>query len=178
MVNKHGNDWAKLLPHVVFQLNCSLNTSLGHSPYFLVHGRIPRTIDMVVNPDELQDTDEDTDFVCRMKKNQYEAYLLTKEICKIQGARMKKYYDLHSRPHKISIGSIVYLYRPTKDNEKCMKLSTHYVGPFVVTELLDNNKVLIVDRKTRKLYPFSIHVSRLKLARHMEDYQESSEDDE
>ncbi len=167
MVNDKGSDWDILLPHVIFHLNCAVNTAHNHSPYYLLHGRTPKTLDMIPGTADLEESD--MDFVSQMKRNQHDAYELTKNVCDIKGEKMKRYYDLHTKKHNVKVGSIVYLYRPVKAAETSFKLSQHYVGPYTVIELLARDKVRIIDSQSRKEYQVPIHVSRLKLASQLED---------
>lgn len=169
MCNDHNSNWDKLLPHVVFQMNSSINSTTGHSPYFLIHGRVPKTMDMVSGLKIQTDDGHGDDFLSEMLENQQNAYLLTKDYCSRNEAKMKAYYDLHAKPHKINVGSIVYLYRPTKSNETSQKLCRQYVGPYMCDALLEHDKVRLIDIKTRRDYGFPIHVSRLKLASRMKD---------
>lgn len=161
-VNAKGSNWPLLLPHVTFTLNTSVSSSVGHSPFFLVHGRNPVGLSDVKGADVINESGND--FVNQLLENQKLAHELSRELLDAQNAVMKSRFDAHTRPNLITVGSTVYLYRPVKNAETKHKLSPYFCGPFVCVELLPNNKVIIQNPETNCNYHDPVHVSRLKLA--------------
>ena len=101
--------------------------------------------------------DTDCDFLKMIEENQRLSRELAKEISLQHQLKTKEYFDRNKHDHRIKQGSHVYLYRPIKGEELEQKFSPHYVGPYVCTEVLENNTVHIKDLKTQEQYLFMLH---------------------
>lgn len=151
--------WSDFLQPVVFAYNCSINSTTGYSPFFLVHGRHPITWSDVVHelPSTLVfATDSFADqFAVGLK----DTILSVGDAIAEKTAKYKAGYDLLHKVFQteLSIGDLVLLH----DDTVRPKFTCQWKGPFQV-EKVDRPNVTIAalsDRRSRQV----VHINRLKL---------------
>ena len=78
---------------------------------------------------------------------------------------MKQRYDKGSQVHSFKEGDTVYVFVPRllRRNTK-LKLTPLYHGPFVIVELTSPVTAIVKRLRDAKVFPKSVHVSRLKKA--------------
>ena len=135
-VNPRQDDWDTLLPVVEFAVNNSWQESVQNTPFYLNHGRHPRT------PDDLNlptNNPAATDYV----ENIAEALRKAKTCLHAARQRQKAYADQHRSFLEFEVGDQVLLsteHIPLK-NIGTRKLLMKWMGPFKVTEKIGENAV-------------------------------------
>lgn len=167
-INEAGTGWADLLPQITFNLNNSICRATGFSPYYLVHGRIPKTLALQYDL-EIKHDNGDTVF-SKWVKDQ----TLTQQVA-FDNANdfediTRQAVNANRAPIKpVQVGDMAYMFQPPHKETDNLKLEATFIGPFVITDVLERGNVLLKNAKTLKTHPYPVHLSRLKLARNMKD---------
>jgi hypothetical protein len=164
-VKDDHKNWVKFLPHAIFNYNSSVNTDLGYSPFNILFGRVP-SFPHVFN-DKCYTYD---DYVSELKftmKNITENVKFMDEKAKLIN---KKYYDKKSKKLNLKIGDKVLM----KNQEiKGKTFNKRFLGPFEVTEIVNNENVKILVKNKEKV----VHKNLLKEYHEFSDESISDSDE-
>ncbi|TQW04488.1 retrotransposable element [Cordyceps javanica] len=126
--------WRAYLPHILFSLNTSVQSTTNTSPFELLYGRKPRHF--------LQLTDSDDSMTEDYGAAQRARFSEAWDAAQLSVARTKIYYDSkHTTPPKLRLGDLVYvkLAKPGADGYHLnhqTKLSHRRAGPFPITKCI------------------------------------------
>lgn len=158
MTNDKSN-WEECLSSIVFSINCSVNTSLGYSPYEIVFLRRPKF--PLVNYHS-EPTTIPKDLTVFLSNKLREMNIIRTEILdNAQRAKDTMVENANStlRPLTLQKHDYVFLH-----NENVHKLQNQYSGPFVVHNIPSAHTVLLKDPVTNKIFDSSVHINRVKKA--------------
>jgi len=155
----HGFEWDLILPLAVFWYKTLIQTSTGHSPFYMNHGREAvspwdiRNGPVVVAPS----ADE---YVKKQFASLHLAWQCTvadlKEREEAQKARHAPRYQTNVTFTK---GERVLIRQAGRRS----KMHMPYVGPFKIEEVLERDRYRVSGRRNAKRDHHEFHVSRLKL---------------
>ena len=118
--NKHKRKWPHFLKELVFVYNCTPHGSTGFAPYYLMFGRMPRTV--LDNVIEIQNDNNDNfdvkEYVANHCKNLESAYEIANEKLDIARQKRKQFYDKKAKSDLLEVGSLVYLRSHPKGRSK------------------------------------------------------------
>lgn len=152
--------WDEALSRVRWGINSTVNSTTGKSPYELFFGYRPRGLDDAFLTAE----------VCEDKRADLASLrndVSQKILCKQR--YQKEYYDkTHAPPMKFGVGQYVLVRKPKGSNDgKSRKLEPRFKGPFLVTQVLDNDRYVVEElpgsRRSRKAYIGIYPSERMKL---------------
>ena len=130
LTNEEQSDWDQMLPYAVFAMNTATPRGLTHSPFFLMHGRNPRTLlDQSIDAVPVVLTKYD------WWNNLIRARELSSESEGLSRYNNKKYFDAKIKQHKFSVGDRVLVRFTSPGAGKTLKLSAPQDGPYVITKL-------------------------------------------
>ena len=155
-------DWDLHIPHCMMAMNSAVNTSAGHSPFFLVHGRLP-----VLPPDALLMSQPPpkwrtySEFVQELLGNTHQAFsAAAAQMGKISGENRDRINE-KARLRQIEAGQKVLLYTPRLEPEAKHKLASYWKPGFQVIQTFGNVTFLIEElaNHQRQL----VHIDRIKV---------------
>lgn len=165
--------WDCCISSICFGLNSTVNKSTGKTPYELVMGYVPRSLNDSYISNELCNNDIKTNVV----QNRQSAT----ENIKIQQKLQKKYYDSKRvKSKKFEINDLVVVKKLITSNDgKSKKLLPKYSGPYIIVKILDFDRYLIEDlpgsKRSQKKYSGIVPSDKIKLYNVNKD--ESSDSD-
>lgn len=157
----HG-EWDRYIPQVQFCYNTSpCIDSTEYTPFFLVHGRHPRTI--IDAP--LAEFDVPTsaaDYIVPLLEDIEVARGVAIETLKERKAAMQEKAEAKANQINFQLGDTVYLYRPVVTPGHNRKLMRPWLGPFYVSQKLSDIHVRLRRVCDGKLIANRVHIDRLK----------------
>lgn len=150
------NEWHKYLRLIQFVYNNAQHSTTGSTPFFLVHGRHPRT--------PLVDTKENhvfdhyklppQEFALKLQERLNCSFDLVDEII------VKPWNTEKVNPYKE--GQTVLLFNQSLSTKnKPRKLMFDWIGPYNITEVKSKSTVNLKDIKNLKIL-FNVHIARIK----------------
>ncbi|XP_075188552.1 uncharacterized protein LOC142270515 [Anomaloglossus baeobatrachus] len=159
LVESHGRDWERYLPHLLFAYREVPQASTGFSPIELLYGRRVRGPLGLVREsweEELNSPEVSVvEYVMRLRdKMQSMTWLVDEDMVQAQ-ASQKLWYDQHARERVYEAGQKVRVLVPMTQN----KLQAAWEGPYLVHQRLnDVNYVVTIDHASQKVF----HVNMIK----------------
>src|SRR5450759_4855007 len=151
MVSAHKRDWDRKLPSAVHAYNTSEKKTTGKSPYFLVFGQtVLHGIEMEVEThrvmaarsgSRIQDAKYRMVAIQDLEEAREEALNQTLEV---QTKRKEDFDAKLPKEHGIQTGGLVLLY-DNQHKDFPGKLHTRWMGPYRVTEVLQNGSLQLED---------------------------------
>ena len=160
--------WRRLLPELVFALNCSHSNAIQAVPYEVVFGRkaiLP--IDLLLNtsnstmPNDSLKPDSYAEELNMKLKHMFDQVIVKLNISK---ERMKKEYDKNIRVYNYDVGSKVWLKIKHYKSGETRKLSPRRTGPWTVVQKLPNGVNFEIQNDTTKEKKI-VHHDRLSPAK-------------
>ncbi|XP_053597516.1 uncharacterized protein LOC128668466 [Microplitis demolitor] len=146
-------DWDKLVPFAMFSYNIAVHESTNFTHFGLIYGKRARIPSSFPPPDKIETYGTYLyDLVNRMDDMRHFA---ASNLIKSKH-RSKRYYDAHLNPSTLNVGDQVYAIKEPRKG----KFDSHYKGPYVIAELLDNNTAIIEDEKGKRSLK---HIDKLKI---------------
>ena len=94
VVSSNQRDWSEKLPFVELAYNCSIHSSTGYSPFFLVLGRHPNLpLDFVSQAPRAEMYKDYDDYTEQVEKRMREALSFVRQNIKTSFNRNKRIYD-------------------------------------------------------------------------------------
>ncbi|POM69833.1 LOW QUALITY PROTEIN: Hypothetical protein PHPALM_13841 [Phytophthora palmivora] len=161
-------EWDEHAERLTFALNTAQDRIGGDTPFYLLHGWVPRsTLEAMIPLGSTRRRDrEPRRWRYRIEK-QYQLALNMKLREAIQGRA-----DRHNetvQPHEIEVGAQVWLFLDRVNEEYARKLAHMWHGHFRVFELVDEHAVCLeIAGKEYRLFPV-VHVSKNKPVRQFPD---------
>ena len=156
------SEWDRYIPQIQFCYNTSpCIDSTEYTPFFLVHGRHPRTI---VNA-SLAAFDVPTsaaNYIVPLLEDIEVARNVAIETLKERKAAMQLKAAMKANQVNFQLGDTVYLYRPVVTPGHNRKLMRPWLGPFYVCQKLSDIHVRLRRVCDGKLAANRIHIDRLK----------------
>ena len=155
--------WHKYVSIAVLNYNTSYHSSIGCELSRVFHGRVPYNILCLKNgylstetysPDSeiAQDVFEQTEAIFQdVRKNAMQAYI-----------KYKAYYDRKANASKLKKTDYVFILQPKADHQgsKVPFTDFRWIGPYIIENVLPNNKYLVRKIGTNKTQ--SLHRMRLR----------------
>lgn len=164
-VDDNQTTWDRLLCSVEFALNNSVMTSLGHSPYYMIHGRLPIMPAQINIPDPTRLPQNSLEVLEDIISRQEQAFSISRQKMQDIQDQMKKRHDGHIHPHQLHVGSTVYLHKPIRKAPHLkFKMVRPYTGPYTVTKAISKHVVKLRRLSDGRYFAKPVHVSRLKQA--------------
>lgn len=154
-------DWDGVLPFITHAYNTAQHETTGYSPFYLLYARTPRCALDTILPFFIHDEPSLATTLCRAE----EARQLARVRILSSQERSKNRYDARHQQVSYAPGDYVWLWTPLRKRGLCQKLLSHYTGPFVVLERInDLNYVIarITANGRRSRQSQVVHVARLK----------------
>ena len=147
-VQKHGQDWDRYLPYMLYAYRVSAQESTRESPFFLIFGRDPRqpTEEALSCPTNPYMVDLD-DYKSELVQGLSNAWKVAKEHIQSAQSHQKATYDRHTKPPGYKVGDCVMVHMPHEATGKAAKLARPYFGPYRILSLTPTNvEVRLVDK--------------------------------
>lgn len=144
-VKKHGRDWDRYLPYLLYAYCVSAQESVRKS---LLYGRDPRkSIDEALacptSPYEFDTDDYKSELVCGIS----DAWTTAAKCITSAQSRQKIAYDRHSKDIKYKAGDRIMVHMPHECTGKAAKLARPFFGPYhVISATPTNVAVRLLDR--------------------------------
>ncbi|POM71071.1 Reverse transcriptase [Phytophthora palmivora] len=164
-------DWDEYAERLTFALNTAQDRVRGNTPFYLLHGWDPRsTLEaMIPQGSTRRRGHEPRRWRYRIQKQYQQAREQVNE--KLRDAIQER-ADRHNEtalPHKIEVGTQVWLYLDRVKEGYVRKLAHMWHGPFRVLELVEEHAVHLEIAGTEyRLFPV-MHVSKIKPVRQFPD---------
>jgi len=138
-ISYHQRDWDKFLPMMEFAYNNSINPSTGFSPFFLNQGFHPLVPTSLVKP-IVTPAPAVADFI----QQQSSALAQAQDAIAQAQLQQKQYADRSRQPVPFAVGDMVllsteHLSAAAHANRPSKKLEPNFVGPFRITEAVNDN---------------------------------------
>ena len=165
-VNSQQDDWPDVLPGILMAFrNTPADNSIEFSPYFIlfcqnmvtpldvaIQGKIPE-----VSPHYRTDLKT---FIDNVQLSRH----IANENLERHLQENKQRYDAKSKPQNYRIGQYVWLYNPAVPVGHSNKIRAKWCGPYLISQVHDNNTYRIRHYHTNLESPTLINGARLKLA--------------
>jgi hypothetical protein len=148
------NDWDQWLAPYQFAYNTTPSSIHQYTPYELLFSQNPNLPEDFLNG-KLTPIYNHEDYATMTKYRLQIALDRARKLIQENKERRKKDYDKTLNIIDLELYDEVYI-----TNEARSKLEPYYKGPYVVTEILENNNIIVEDPKTNK--KFKIHKNRIK----------------
>ena len=136
-VDKNLNTWDQLLPYAFFVYNSTTHSSTNFQPYELLYGRtLEIPIKLKCEPEPRYNYE---DYFYDLKQKLQESHKIAKERLIQNKIKSKKGYDQKENSIIIHVKDLVLMRDKTQKN----KLSSLWIGPFEVIEILENENIII-----------------------------------
>jgi transposase InsO family protein len=171
MLNKmrsvHQQDWDEKLSSAVFAYNCTMKSTMGYTPYFLVYGMMPiQRVEHKVETTRLVNMwNQDPEVMMEARTEKIDCLeeacrLSLKKTTEVQNTRKHRYDEKTSSHRNILAGDKVLLYDSRYDTFP-RKLQTQWMGPYKVHAIYGNGSMQLTDPKGKHL-PTRVNGSGIK----------------
>jgi len=166
VIQDHPTAYDKACKFAAFSYNQSYHSTIGTSPYFVAHGRHPRTTTDI----QLADVNSAFNPPTSMNELACMQASVDRAVCEAIQALGDSYTARNAslrRHHTFAVDDLVYLHRVYPDSFAKAGIDTAFFMPFhqqlfQVTAVLSPQVCLIRDSTVPTAIPFSVHVQRLK----------------
>ena len=148
LVDKHGHDWDRYLPYVLYAYRVSAQASTQESPFFLLYGRDARqpVEEALSTPTSPYLVDLD-DYKHELVLGLSTAWDNASQSIESAQAHQKKVYDRRAEEVKYSQGDRVMVYMPHEVTGKSWKFARPFFGPYRILSVTPTNvEVRLVDK--------------------------------
>ena len=162
VVDQDQRDWDEYLPSVMAAYRASKHSATQSSPNQLVFGKENRSpIDIVLGPvvDEPQNYDSYDEYVLDLQKRLRVSHQIAREHLEVAAGRRKQEYDVKVKATTFKVGEWVWYFYPRRYTKKSPKWQRNYVGPYLVTKVIEPCDYVI--QKTKKSAPQVVHGDKL-----------------
>lgn len=152
-VSEKKLEWDEYVPYAMFTYNSTIHSTTKFQPYELVYGypvEVPHTLTRMPQPCYNYE-----DYTFELRRKLQESSLLARENLITNKTKSKTLYDKNQHEIVINVGDRVLL----KNHNQNGKLNSKWKGPYVVTEIHNNENVTIL--RGRK--EIKVHKNELKI---------------
>jgi GNAT superfamily N-acetyltransferase len=161
-------DWDKFIDPLEFAYNNSLHESTGQTPFHVVYGQHPVTLDDVLTRPlpKASDSKLEPPAVQKLLEANKNAANLAQEVIKRTNERMLATVNRQRRDLQFQVGDLVLLstanLKLPLGTKRVKKLAPKYIGPFEVLERVADGRAYRIDLPSHmRLHP-TFHVSSLR----------------
>lgn len=148
--------WPELLPELLYAYNCTVHSSTGYSPYYLMFGREPTLpVDLMLG--SKVDTEEpETEWVASHFQNIQQAFRMASEKTEKEALKRQERVNKKADDQPVAIGSRVFLRNHPQGRNKIQdawgetpyRVTEKRGNTYVVEPLIGNNRnSKVVDRR-------------------------------
>jgi hypothetical protein len=165
-VDFEQSDWDTQLEHAAHAINNTRSVSSGLTPFEVMFRRAPRLpLDVALRPPaQAARASEVPAAVSFLQRHRYIWDAAKQNLLKAQ-ADQKRYADRHRREETFAVGDDVLLstrdLRLLESKERAAKLTARFVGPFKVTEVINDNAYKLDLPAALRVHPVQ-NVSKLR----------------
>jgi transposase InsO family protein len=146
-LEKARHTWPEELPSVLWSIRTTPNTATQETPFFLVHGA-EAVLPIEIEHDSPRVTEYDEETSRKAREDDMDALDEARDevlsrVTKYQ-QDLKNYHSRRLRPRSFQVGDLV-LRLNQKSTEK---LKSPWLGPYIVTEVIEGGAYRIKDKKT------------------------------
>ena len=147
-VEKHGRDWDKRIPYLMFAYRVAVQESTQDSPFFLLYGRDPRTptetaLSQPTTPYQVDLSDYKMELVANLS----DAWAIAHSHIDSSQKKQKQQYDKRCKEMHWKVGDRVMVHMPGTIKGKAWKFARAFYGPYRVLALTPSNaEVRLVDK--------------------------------
>jgi transposase InsO family protein len=129
------HNWDDQLPLLMSALRSTVNRTTGFTPNMLMLGReTTQPLDLMTG--FFPESTTLPVFIQRLQSDLSKAHRMAREALQSHQVRQKKEYDLRTVSQKFNVGDLVYLANSATKVGQCKKLSSVWLGPYLVIEVL------------------------------------------
>jgi len=133
--NAKQTSWEELLPPILYAMNTTVSSVTGYTPFKLMFGRDPNTPLHLIFGGPLQPAvDTLDDYVAGLQDHFAQAHKLARGNAEAAVERRRRHYNAEFKD--FSVGQRVWLFSPVNPLGAARKLTTHWTGPWTITEKL------------------------------------------
>jgi len=172
---KEEDDWDKVIGRIQWSINNAFNKATKSTPFTLMFGFIPRTYDGDAVQDEVLSTQNNACDILQLRARALESIV----------AEQKKMQDYHNQGRikvpTFTTGDLVMIQRQTTGQPgESKKMLVKYKGPYVITEVLPNDRFRVQDlpeiQRTQRFYEGVVALDQMKM--YMNSGSDSCEEEE
>ena len=147
-VEKHGRDWDKRIPYLMFAYRVAVQESTQDSPFFLLYGRDPRTptetaLSQPTTPYQVDLSDYKMELVANLS----DAWAIAHSHIGSAQKKQKQQYDKRCKEMHWKVGDRVMVHMPGTIKGKAWKFARAFYRPYRVLALTPSNaEVRLVDK--------------------------------
>lgn len=160
--NAAQNDWSEHVRYLTFCYNTCAHASTGLSPFFLMHGQMPRHyIDICLdNPDDRQRYDSLPDYARDVTTRLENAYRTVRTQLELSAQANQRWYD--KKVHEVTFqpGQQVRIFVPRRTPGKNPKLECFYKSVATILQRINNVTYLVACDEWRDHW--IVHADKLK----------------
>lgn len=156
-IENEPNKWSDVVKYVTFAYNTSVNSSTGHTPFYLMFGRqanVPSDYIYVHN-------DQDVDILKEIQNIQKVRSQVPQLMKKAQETQ-KKYFDSNKRDLQLNVGEEVLVRNIPDHSKPYNKFNNIFRGPYFITERINDTTYMVLLEKYGKMINQPVHIARLK----------------
>ncbi|KAK1631189.1 hypothetical protein QYE76_005504 [Lolium multiflorum] len=159
-LEKARHTWPEELPSVLWSIRTTPNTATQETPFFLVHGA-EAVLPIEIEHDSPRVTEYDEETSRKALEDDVDALDEARDEVLSRVAKyqqdLKNYHSRRLRPRSFQVGDLV-LRLNQKSHEK---LESPWLGPYIVTEVIEGGAYRIKDKKTGNVEPNPWNVAQL-----------------
>ncbi|KAK1628948.1 hypothetical protein QYE76_003263 [Lolium multiflorum] len=160
-LEKARHTWPEELPSVLWSIRTTPNTATHETPFFLVHGA-EAVLPIEIEHDAPRVTEYDEETSRKALEDDVDALDEARDEVLSRVAKyqqdLKNYHSRRLRPRSFQVGDLV-LRLNQKSHEK---LESPWLGPYIVTEVIEGGAYRIKDKKTGIAEPNPWNVAQLR----------------
>ena len=153
--------WESKLPSLCMAYNCSVQSTTGYTPFYLMFGRQARLPIDIMYGTPGPEPAPTTDYAKCLKQSLEKSYQLARERMGLNLQRQKDLYDTRIHGHPFVKGDLVWLHTPAVPKGHSKKLHRPWKGPYRILKCLSNITYRIQDIRFPKRKS-CVHFNRLK----------------
>jgi hypothetical protein len=170
-----GDEWAPLVPAVIFAYNATVNRMTGYSPFEIIFGRSPKfPIDLALNlvVNNIKCTGHVRDYIQTLADHQRAIYLKANKTQDNYDSRRKRQYDKRVKKDNNSehfeVGDYVTVFREGLVGKK-RKFTPKWNGIWKIVEMYDRHAARVKEVLTKE--ERKVNVTKLKRIHWVVDQQ-------
>ncbi|BHF62433.1 hypothetical protein SprV_0200541500 [Sparganum proliferum] len=156
------HNWDVRLPYAMMAYRCTVHTSTGYAPFFMLTGRHFRLPSDSQLPLPICDNYQPDAYVLELQETLRTTHNLARTHLESAYTRQKAYFDQHVSGAPYAPGDLVLRYRPTPPVGTSSKFFHPWEGPFVVIDFFPPSTYTIRDAQAAGGPVLTVHYDKLK----------------